>query len=1287
MQRGESGEPRANAHSQSDRESSHCCSTTLAQRSAHTIISVAPTQPRACTHRRLLCCLAPPVCIAQPDPLDSMLLQLTRQNVQGEEEGKAQTGGLEPAPSAAAASSSSPAAAALQMPPLSPSILSSLPGASALLHPYPLDPSAASMLPHNPLASLVGANLQEWMDEGEDDEDDESDDEEFEHEDEATAAAPASAADIAAAAAKASEATPMTDTQEGKEEQEARAAAAADPRRAARPIEPIAPSAAAAASSSAAAAAAASPAAPSRRRAKRKTHDNLMADDSAEMREIMGAGYGGGAGASGSGSGGGVKATARGKAMLLRRGTRRGKLSQLTPDLERRMGEANSAYISNDFAKAVDILLHIIQSAPHALGPYHTLGLIYEERGEIQKAIEAYMLAAHMSRRDYALWKRVGKMAYDAGQLEHATYCWTKVLLSETDNHELRMDRSLAYFELKDYRRALDGFQYLLKRTPNDPALLRQAASCCSHMQRPQSGVVMLVSYLDWFKTTVERNEKRDQSESAEEVDARRAKRHRLESGAPAPGDIDVAEDLQPQVTGGLPPSLLVASDLDVNLVNILCELYLSLHKFQEVVDTLEDLMPSLLASVRRDMGAPEGAVVELPFDLHSKLGIAYLYLSEFALADEIFAPLLSKDPAQNQYEVESWADLYYDVAEAYVNNRRYPQAERLCEQLVTVREWNNSLTWHLQAKCAHYQAVTQLQTGPAQSTDSSNADLLRHAQSLYERVHAEENGENVDVRLALSELYHIFGQAAEAKEILRGIDIEAHQVATTLGMQPSGRAGAKGDTAFSKLKAAAQPTATFFKHQEELRIFSHSCELLLQQARAAAATPVPGVDPMADFLRLALPVLVNIISVAVLAVEDDDEPMPHEKMVPRADVNQKLTSSINGATVAAASAAAATAAPTAAPAAPMLNPPRFLDLPVDKAHSFNAQRLLLSFEFLRPCFAAIKALYTADRLSECLWLIHHLDRVLLRYSHSAAAQVVPTIKPTGPGSIGFGGMLSSPISETSLAEHVKSLMLGLKYLSAGLFLRLGDSERAYRCLRVPLSLNPYSFPLAHIMNGILNAQSYPGKAIKTMERLFDKHPSSLPLAMLLGHGCLVHQNYETAMVYYLRLHSALPPSPLLMLLLGVTKLQLALKKTNRFRHHDLLVAFSFLFQYKELALQRAGKGVGAGVAARSVPVLQAEQEACYNLGRAFQYVGLFYMARPEYERVLAIAGMKRNVPEATPDAAAASSAAASAIAASKAAVPPSSLHAEAAHNLAIIYTQTGSPELARRLYAQYCRV
>jgi len=197
---------------------------------------------------------------------------------------------------------------------------------------------------------------------------------------------------------------------------------------------------------------------------------SLLADDSAELQEILGSGVGGAA-----------PSKNRGKMMLMRRGTRIGKLSQLTPDLERRMGEANSAYIGNDFARAVDILLHIIQSAPHALGPYHTLGLIYEERGEMHKAVEAYMLAAHMSKRDWPLWKRVAKMAAENGQLEHATYCWTKVLLAEPDNAQVRMERSVCTTRDETPRRQMSGATRDLGLSPSCPSF--PSSRACAHPQ------------------------------------------------------------------------------------------------------------------------------------------------------------------------------------------------------------------------------------------------------------------------------------------------------------------------------------------------------------------------------------------------------------------------------------------------------------------------------------------------------------------------------------------------------------------------------------------------------------------------------------------------------------------------------------------------------------------------------------------------------------------------------------------------------------------------------------
>lgn len=262
--------------------------------------------------------------------------------------------------------------------------------------------SSGTSLPHNPLAGLVHTNLQQWMQEEEEnaDEEEEGEEEGEEEDDEGDA--------------------------DGTEEQKQSEGAAAAPATSATAVAPAAGQDAPSSTTLS------SRPSSTRKRPRQKRAAELLADDSAELGEILGSGYG-------------QATNSRGAMKVLRRGTRAGKLSKLTPDLEKKMGDANSAYINQEFGKAVDILLRIIQAAPHAEGPYHTLGLIYEERNDISKAIEAYLLAAHMSKHDWGLWKRVGKMASESGELHHAIYCWTRVIGSDSGNDELRWDRAVRH--------------------------------------------------------------------------------------------------------------------------------------------------------------------------------------------------------------------------------------------------------------------------------------------------------------------------------------------------------------------------------------------------------------------------------------------------------------------------------------------------------------------------------------------------------------------------------------------------------------------------------------------------------------------------------------------------------------------------------------------------------------------------------------------------------------------------------------------------------------------------
>ena len=57
------------------------------------------------------------------------------------------------------------------------------------------------------------------------------------------------------------------------------------------------------------------------------------------------------------------------------------------------------------------MLQEVVRQAPAVADPYHTLGLIYEDMVDSKKALEFYMIAAHITPKDPATWKRLAAMS------------------------------------------------------------------------------------------------------------------------------------------------------------------------------------------------------------------------------------------------------------------------------------------------------------------------------------------------------------------------------------------------------------------------------------------------------------------------------------------------------------------------------------------------------------------------------------------------------------------------------------------------------------------------------------------------------------------------------------------------------------------------------------------------------------------------------------------------------------------------------------------------------------
>ena len=80
------------------------------------------------------------------------------------------------------------------------------------------------------------------------------------------------------------------------------------------------------------------------------------------------------------------------------------------------LGEANLMYATRRYKEASRLLMEVIKAAPNAADPYQTLGLVHEADGDPRRALDLYMIAAHLT-------PKVG---------EGRGGCWTCILLPPT---------------------------------------------------------------------------------------------------------------------------------------------------------------------------------------------------------------------------------------------------------------------------------------------------------------------------------------------------------------------------------------------------------------------------------------------------------------------------------------------------------------------------------------------------------------------------------------------------------------------------------------------------------------------------------------------------------------------------------------------------------------------------------------------------------------------------------------------------------------------------------------
>ncbi|GER54884.1 tetratricopeptide repeat (TPR)-containing protein [Striga asiatica] len=161
-------------------------------------------------------------------------------------------------------------------------------------------------------------------------------------------------------------------------------------------------------------------------------------------------------------------------------GRRKGSRNKVKPEVSRKLGDATLHYAHGRFEEAICLLKEVILVAPNLSDPYHTLGLIYTAMGDKKKALNFYMIAAHLTPKDCSLWKLLVAQSIEQGDKRQANYCLNKAIIADPHDIGLRLHRASLYIELGDCFKAADSYEQISRHCPDNIEVLEKATQVIS---------------------------------------------------------------------------------------------------------------------------------------------------------------------------------------------------------------------------------------------------------------------------------------------------------------------------------------------------------------------------------------------------------------------------------------------------------------------------------------------------------------------------------------------------------------------------------------------------------------------------------------------------------------------------------------------------------------------------------------------------------------------------------------------------------------------------------------
>uniref|UniRef100_A0A8C4ZKA9 General transcription factor IIIC, polypeptide 3 n=1 Tax=Gadus morhua TaxID=8049 RepID=A0A8C4ZKA9_GADMO len=142
--------------------------------------------------------------------------------------------------------------------------------------------------------------------------------------------------------------------------------------------------------------------------------------------------------------------------------------SKLPRALRGLMGEANIRYARGEKDDAIVMCMEIIRQAPLAYEPFSTLAMIYEDDGDVDKALQFGLIAAHLNPSDCEEWVKLADMSLDRDNVRQAIICYSKAVKYDPTNVRYLWERSGLYMRLGEHKQCMDGYRRILSLLPRE---------------------------------------------------------------------------------------------------------------------------------------------------------------------------------------------------------------------------------------------------------------------------------------------------------------------------------------------------------------------------------------------------------------------------------------------------------------------------------------------------------------------------------------------------------------------------------------------------------------------------------------------------------------------------------------------------------------------------------------------------------------------------------------------------------------------------------------------------